>query len=154
MNKKILYVDMDGVLVNFWNTAKKFIYKCDTDEAKSFYEKHPSMIRGVFRDSFPMYHAIESIKKLNGSGKYDIYIATSPPFDAPESWEHKVNWLSKFFGNLFKNKIVMTHRKDLLIGDFLIDDRTVNGASDFNGKFIHFGTDKYKDWIDVIKELL
>ena len=32
-----------------------------------------------------------------------------------------------------------THRKDLLIGDYLIEDRLANGAKDFKGELINFG---------------
>ena len=35
----------------------------------------------------------------------------------------------------------ITHRKDMLIGDFLIDDRLANGAANFNGKLLRFGWD-------------
>ena len=35
----------------------------------------------------------------------------------------------------------MTHRKDLLRGDYLIDDRLKNGAGEFKGKLLRFGTD-------------
>ncbi|MDR1007886.1 MAG: hypothetical protein LBL65_04890 [Campylobacteraceae bacterium] len=40
----------------------------------------------------------------------------------------------------------MTHRKDLNIGDYLIDDRTRNGASDFRDESILFGSDKFSGW--------
>ena len=35
--------------------------------------------------------------------------------------------------------MIITHRKDLLIGDYLIDDRTANGAGNFKGTNLHFG---------------
>jgi hypothetical protein len=44
--------------------------------------------------------------------------------------------------------------KGLLIGDYLIDDRTANGAGEFTGKHIHFATDEYPNWDIVLKELL
>ena len=42
--------------------------------------------------------------------------------------------------------VQISHRKDLLMGDFLIDDRTKNGAAEFKGKHIHFGTDEFPNW--------
>ncbi len=49
-------------------------------------------------------------------------------------------------GNKARKKLILTHRKDLNIGDFLVDDRTKNGAGEFMGEFIQFGTDKFPDW--------
>lgn len=55
----------------------------------------------------------------------------------------------------------ITHRKDLLIGDFLIDDRLKNGAKDFRGELIRFGWDyenlkwnEYPDWNSVLNKLM
>ena len=53
-----------------------------------------------------------------------------------------------------KKKIIMTHRKDMIYGDYLIDDRTANGAAQFKGEHIHFGTSKFPDWASVVKYLL
>ena len=55
----------------------------------------------------------------------------------------------------------ITHRKDMLIGDYLIDDRLANGAGNFKGELLRFGWDyekkkwnEYRDWDSVIKCLL
>lgn len=55
----------------------------------------------------------------------------------------------------------ITHRKDLLIGDFLIDDRLKNGAEDFKGELIRFGWDyenlkwnEYPNWNSVLNKLM
>ena len=45
-------------------------------------------------------------------------------------------------------RIFLTHRKDLLMGDILIDDRTANGAGEFKGKLILF-----KNWLDALREV-
>ncbi len=47
-----------------------------------------------------------------------------------------------------------THSKDLNIGDFLVDDSTKNGAGEFKGELIQFGTDKFPDWVAVKKYLM
>lgn len=44
--------------------------------------------------------------------------------------------------------------KNLNIGDFLIDDRTKNGADRFTGEHIHFGTSKFPDWDTVVRYLM
>ena len=55
----------------------------------------------------------------------------------------------------------ITHRKDLLVGDYLIDDRLANGAGNFKGELFRFRWDyekkiwnEYRDWDSVIKYLL
>ena len=45
-------------------------------------------------------------------------------------------------------------RKDLQIGDYLIDDSPRNGAAAFNGKWIHFGSEEFTCWKDILNFLL
>ena len=40
------------------------------------------------------------------------------------------------------------------MGDYLIDDRTVNCAAQFKGEHIHFGTEKFPNWKSVLEYLL
>lgn len=49
----------------------------------------------------------------------------------------------------------------MLIGDYLIDDREANGASNFRGELLSFGWayekeewNTYKDWEAILKKLL
>jgi len=63
-------------------------------------------------------------------------------------------WIEEHFGNLFKKKMVISHLKNMLIGDYLIDDRTANGAGEFKGEHIHFNTDSFPNWEAVLKHLL
>ena len=44
--------------------------------------------------------------------------------------------------------------KNLNKGDFLIDDRTKNGAGEFEGELILFGSEKFPDWDEVVEYLL
>ena len=39
-------------------------------------------------------------------------------------------------------------------GDYLIDDREKNGAINFAGEFIRFGSAEFQDWQTVLKYLL
>ena len=87
-----------------------------------------------------MKDAIDSISKIIDSGKYDIYIASTAPWNNIESLSHKRIWIEKYFGDKLRKRLILTHRKDLLIGDYLIDDRTANGAGEFQGKLIQFGS--------------
>jgi 5'-nucleotidase len=49
--------------------------------------------------------------------------------------------------------VIFSHNKHLNQGDYLIDDRKANGAGDFKGMHIHFGTDEFPDWAAVLKYL-
>jgi 5'-nucleotidase len=152
MNKKILYLDMDGVIVDFLKAVD--IWKKAYPELAGVYKDNEDMIHGIFRDSPPITNAITSVFRLHNSGKYDIFIATAAPWNNPESLTDKRYWIEKWFGDIFNRRIITTHRKDLLIGDYLVDDRKKNGAGDFKGELILFGSDEYPDWNSVLNKLL
>jgi 5'(3')-deoxyribonucleotidase len=86
-----------------------------------------------------MEGAIEALAELNAD--HEIFIASTPPWTRPEVWGHKREWLEEHFPYL-KRKLILTHRKDLLIGDILIDDTRFRGQPDFQGNWFWFN----KDW--------
>ena len=143
---KILYIDMDGVIVDFIQSAKN-----SPDYEK--YINELDKIPDIFLNAPPMKQAVSSVNKIIDSSKYDVYIASTAPWGNIASLSHKRIWIEKYFGNRLKKKLILTHRKDLLIGDYLIDDRTANGAGEFKGELIHFGSNKYPDWDTIIKYL-
>jgi 5'-nucleotidase len=59
------------------------------------------------------------------------------------------------FGLDVAGKLIISPNKGLLKGDFLIDDM-VNGRGqeNFEGEIIHFGTDKYLTWKNVIDRFM
>jgi 5'(3')-deoxyribonucleotidase len=62
-------------------------------------------------------------------------------------------WIVEHFGELFVKRMAITHLKNMLIGDYLIDDRTKNGAGEFTGTHIHFGNNGI-GWNEVLEILL
>jgi len=60
---------------------------------------------------------------------------------------------SPLLDDVFHKRMVITHRKDLCQGDYLIDDRGKNGTSDFAGEWIEFGSEKFPDWNSVLEYL-
>jgi 5'-nucleotidase len=50
-------------------------------------------------------------------------------------------------------RLILTHNKNLNKGDFLIDDRTANGADRFEGEHIHFSKEPFMNWNDVMEYL-
>ena len=121
--KKIIYVDMDGVISDFDKAAKEGGWTHRPD-------KHVD-----FRNLDLIEDAVSSMIKLNED--FDIFIATTPPWDRPEVWGQKREWIAEHFPWL-KKKMILTHRKDLLIGDILIDDTRWRGQPDFKGHWYWF----------------
>lgn len=56
--------------------------------------------------------------------------------------------------DVFHKRMVITHRKDLCEGDYLIDDRGKHGTSEFGGEWIEYGSEKFPDWTSVLNYLL
>lgn len=156
--RKVVFIDMDGVIVDFGHQID--IINKDPKISKE-HKSSPDQIDGIFRDPQPIKDSIESIIKLYNSGLYDLFIATTAPWNNPSSFTDKRLWIGKYFGDLFKKKMFITNRKDMLIGDFLIDDRLANGAENFNGKLLRFGWDyekkewnEYRDWNAILDILI
>ena len=159
MEKKIVYIDMDGVIVDFGAAIKNWFET--HPHLQERYKSNPDHIQGLFRNPPPIEGAIEAIKKLHDSGKYELFIATAAPWGNPMSASDKRFWIEDHFGNLFHKKMFITHRKDLLMGDYLIDDRTKNGAGEFKGELLQFGVNyengkegKFPTWQSILDYLL
>ncbi len=143
---------MDGVLVDFEKSVKDHFEKYPYQ--KSIYKNHVDLIHNVFLNALPIDGAIEAVNKLNESNKFELFIATAAPWGNVESGAHKRMWIETYFGELFKKKMFITHRKDMLMGNYLIDDRTTNGAGEFVGEHLHFGAEKFPNWNSVVEYLL
>ena len=147
MDKKILYLDMDGVLVDFVSGIRKY-----DPEALLPYADHPDEAPGIFSLMDPIPGAKEAVERL--SEHFDIYILSTAPWMNPSAWTDKVVWVKEHYGDLLKKHIIISHRKDLLRGDFLVDDRPKHGASEFQGEWIKFGSVKFPSWDTVEKYLM
>jgi 5'-nucleotidase len=158
-DKKIVWIDMDGVLVDFNKHVEETISK--NEFLKNIYKGRYDHIPGIFRNPPPIEGAIEAVTKLAESGKYNLYIATAAPWGNPMAAMDKRFWIEEHFGRLFHKKMAITHLKGLLIGDYLIDDRTANGAGEFKGELLRFGWsyetklyNEYPTWDSILKKLL
>ena len=81
-------------------------------------------------------------------------ILSTPPWDNTSAWSDKHQWVKKHLGVSAHKRLILSHHKNLNRGDYLIDDRTANGAGEFQGEHIHFGTEKFPDWKSVLEYLL
>jgi len=142
--KKIIYVDMDNVLVDFESGIKRLEPK-----VKAAYRGHLDDVPGIFALMDPVDGAVEAFHIL--ASQFDVYILSTAPWENPSAWADKLIWVKKHLGDAAKKRLILTHRKDLNRGDFLIDDREKHGAKEFGGKHIHFKTEQYPDWEQVIR---
>lgn len=141
---------MDNVLVDFITGVNEMerLYPGTMEAYEGEFDKIP----GVFRLMLPMPGAVEAFLEL--SKHYDVYIASTAPWHNATAWSDKLTWVKHYLGDEAYKRVTLTHHKNLLIGDYLIDDRTANGAGEFQGEHIHFGTDKFPDWESVLAYLL
>ena len=142
---------MDGVLVDFGRHIETVMR--ENPHLNEEYAGREDEIPNIFRHAPPIEGAIEAVRKLEESAKYELYIATAAPWGNPSAAMDKRLWIVEYFGELFVKKMAITHLKNMLIGDYLIDDRTKNGAGEFNGTHIHFGQNG-TDWNEVLRLLL
>lgn len=146
-NKKILYVDMDNVLVNFQSGIDAL-----SEDLRNQYVGRYDEVPNIFSKMQPNERAIDAINCLKD--KYDIYILSTSPWDNPSAWSDKLEWVKRYLGEVCYKRLILSHHKDLNAGDYLIDDRKKNGAADFKGRLILFGSEQFPDWKSVVEYLL
>ena len=141
--RKIVYVDMDNTICDFLTPFKSGQFKL----------KYPQSKIGFFLDLEPLEGALEGIKTLQQ--KYDVWILTRPSIKNTNCYTEKAEWIKKYFGENFLEKLILCPNKSLVKGDYLIDDDHRHGQTEFEGEHIHFGKDdKFKTWSQVIEYLM
>lgn len=123
-----------------------------SDELRQQYAGRLDEIPGVFALMDPMPGAIDAVYKL--AKHYDVYILSTAPWNNPSAWVDKVNWVIKHLDDVFHKRMVVTHCKHLCQGDYLIDDRSKHGASEFSSEWLQFGSDRFPHWDSVLEYLL
>jgi 5'(3')-deoxyribonucleotidase len=138
---------MDNVLVDFESGIDQL-----TEETYREYEDDLDEVPGFFRDLPPVEGALDAFHKL--SEQYDVYILSTAPWRNPSAWIDKLLWVKKHLPQVAHKRLILSHHKHLNRGDYLVDDRTANGAGDFPGEHIHFGEKPFLDWDAVLDYLL
>jgi 5'(3')-deoxyribonucleotidase len=138
---------MDNVLVDF----RSGIARLDESIIRTF-DGRLDDVPGIFALMEPMEDAVESFKTL--SQQFDTYILSTSPWENPSAWSDKLQWVKRYLGPIAYKRLILTHHKNLNIGDYLIDDRTKNGTDQFKGEHIHFGSESFPNWCVVVAYLL
>jgi 5'-nucleotidase len=147
-SKKIVYIDLDGVMVDL----EAHVVARHGEEALNRVGMLTSVDKELFLDPPAMPGAIEAFTEL--SKQYEVYFLSTAPWTNVDAWTHKRIWVQKHLGKAAHKRLILSHRKDLLMGDYLIDDRTKNGAAEFRGEHIHFGQPGFESWTQVLQYLL
>lgn len=151
MTKKIIYIDLDGVLVDLEGYINQ---KYLPNYIESVGIGHiVDYDLDLFYEASPIEGAVESFKELTSNTNFEVYILSTAPWENEEAWKAKRVWVEKHLGESARKKLILTHHKNLLKGDYLIDDRDKNGASEFEGEHIKFGTKPYETWKNVMQYL-
>ena len=149
--KKILYFDMDNVLVDFASGIARL-----SEETRKEFDGRLDEVPGIFSLMKPLAGAVDAVKLL--SQYFDVYILSTAPWKNISAWSDKAAWVQKYFGDdkdsPFYKRLILSHHKNLNKGDFLIDDRNKNGAGEFEGELILFGSDNFPSWEAVTDFLM
>lgn len=133
--KKVLLLDLDDVCAchnERW--IERFQEKTGTllnrDEWNDWdlHEVYPEEITkplyeiieepGFFRCLRPKEGCIDGVRLLFQKGFEIVFVTASPPKALYEKYE----WVEEYFPFIPKSNLILTQRKDLVYGDFLVDD--------------------------------
>jgi 5'(3')-deoxyribonucleotidase len=148
--KDLIFIDMDGVLVDAEGGMKKWSDKLGIS-TKELFNKKFYHIPGFYRNLPPIQDAVDSFNKL--CKKYEVYILSAPSWENPSSYTDKRLWVEEYLGDSAYKRLILSNDKSLFTGRALIDDRLKYGVTKFKGEHIHFGTEKFKNWTMILDYL-
>lgn len=100
--KKILYVDMDNVLVDFPSGPARM-----PAGLRNKYEGRADEIPGIFSKMDPMPGAVDAFNAL--SKIFDTYILSTAPWENPSAWSDKLEWVKKHLGKSAYKRLILSH---------------------------------------------
>ncbi len=139
----VLYIDMDGPLVDMDPQIAHCTSRAEIDCILSE--------QGFFLNLPPTLGSYEAVQWL--IRHFDTFLLSTSMWENPFCGMEKRLWVDKHLPQYFHKRLITSHFKNLNIGDYLIDDRTKNGAGEFLGELILFGSPKFPDWPIIIEYL-
>lgn len=140
-SRKIILVDMDGVLADFekgfldsWQRKFPTHPHIPLKDRKTFsvFDDYPNNLRddvgkiareaGFFQNLPEIEGAKEGLEEIQRLG-HEVFICTKPIDRYENCVLEKYNWVAKHLGYEWTKKIIVTKDKTLIHGDILIDDR-------------------------------
>ena len=115
--RKILYVDMDNVLVDFPTAIARLPVQLVKE-----YEGRLDEVPGIFSQMTPVPHAIESFEEL--AAIFDTYVLSTSSWENPSASSDKLMWVKRHLSKSAYKRLILSHHKNLNHGDYLVDDRT------------------------------
>lgn len=161
MNRQILYVDMDNVMNqfveyivqvynNWYDTQWTFQDVNEYEFYRSFGHDDKSgqvilkkmfSTPGFWLNIKPQENSTKVLRQLND--RYDTYVATMP-YNSYNCIPEKLEWLQEHYPFILKDQVIFIHRKNLLLGDYIIDDHPKH-LENFKGTTIVY-TYKYNEY--------
>lgn len=136
----IIYIDMDGVMCNY---AKGYAEGLKRNP----HQPYPQSEFGFFTRLEPVEDAIETINWLRE--KFTVYALTRPSVKNIMCYSEKAAWIRDHFDDEMLENLIICCNKSLVKGDFLIDDMTDHGQTEFEGIHLHFGTTDFPNWKEI-----
>jgi 5'-nucleotidase len=142
MDRKIILVDMDGVIANWLKEALRCLnawvqpeQRRTVDQIKTFYieDAYPGndkLIRdivtshGFYRDLEEIPGSITAVKNILEMG-HEPFLCSSPETNFKEQmcWTEKAQWVEQHMGRKWVDRMILTRDKTLVHGDVLVDDK-------------------------------
>ncbi len=145
--KQIAYVDMDGVLCDYYTAYERERLRDPT-------QPYPQSIAGFYRGLAPIEGAIEGFAELSARPELEVHILTAPSIYNPLSYTEKRLWVEDHLGFDAVHRLIIAPDKSMLRGDYLIDDQIAGrGQQRFIGALIHFGSSEWPNWGAVLEHL-
>ena len=137
---------MDNVLVDFPSAFSQL-----SNEVLERYTDNKDDIPGIFSLMQPLDGAMDAYEQL--SQKFDTFILSTAPWNNPSAWSDKLLWVKRYLSEQAFKRLILSHNKHPNMGDYLIDDRLQNGAAEFTGEHINFGTERFPNWQSILSYL-
>jgi len=139
---------MDGVLCKF---RKKHAEEIERNPSIAY----PQATYGFFAELEPHDMMVALYKTLEKSNLYEVHILTAPSYLNPLCYTEKRVWVEKHLGLKAAEAMIISGHKNLLKGDYLIDDNSKGKGQDgFEGSLLLVDEDNMQEsFLDILLRL-